>query len=429
MSVRSILLCLVVSAFLVYCEPNGPPPPIVTTISGRVVDAITNDPVASATVSNDQNAEQVFTNGQGMYTVRVDVEVGKQYRMTVTKDGYAQNIVTILAKEGEERIADIPLTPSNPKLGVSPDSLRFEAMDNQKTLTVRNVGGGTLIWEMTAGEAWLRVEPASGRLDRGASSAVTVKVDREEVDASGTYSSDVTFTSRKAGDKTVPVMMVVEREEEPVLSVSPAALVFVLESDSRVVTVSNTGHGLLVWHVAVSDTWLSVSPDTGSVSGGLSQYPTVTVTREGLEPGREYTGSVQVLSEVAGSRSVSVTMSAPNPVIQVSTRDLNFGTERTELSVTISNIGTGTLTWAVSIPGEISWLTVEPGEGFSTVASSSSVLFSATRNKQEPGRYTGQVVLTSNSSAESRIELTVVMEVIPREGAGVIIVVPWPESE
>ena len=304
--------------------------------------------------------------------------------------------------------------PLSPELSVSPDSLQFGPLDNQKTLTVKNAGEGTLKWEVASGEEWLTAKPKSGSLQQGASEPAQVTVDRAKVSANGIYRSDVTFTSTEGGSKTVSVTMVVEGKEVPVLSVSPSALAFGLESSSEELRVSNTGYGVLQWRAFGSHSWLTVSPDSGGVPKDGSQLVTVTVTRAGMGPGNEYAGAVEIRSAVAGTRSVPVTMSVPNPVIRVSIRDLNFGAEHTELSLTISNVGTGTVNWSLSIPDEMSWLSAVPEEGSATLVSSSSVRLSVTREGLAPGRYTGKVLLTSNSTVESRIELMIAMEVIAR---------------
>lgn len=199
---------------LLGCSPPQASRPVITTISGQVLDGVTNEPVQNATVSNDQNEEQVLTNSQGEYTIRVDVEVGKQYRIIVTKDRYEQNTVTLMAREGEGRTADVVLMPW-PELGVSADSVRFDATENQRILIVKNEGGGTLNWEATPAEDWLTVEPISEPLNRGASLSVRVTVNRWKVGANGTYTSEVIFTSAKGGSTAVTVTMVVEGKEPP----------------------------------------------------------------------------------------------------------------------------------------------------------------------------------------------------------------------
>ena len=87
-----------------------------TTISGRVIDAETNKPISNATVNSEPATEQVLTNGEGLYVLQADVEVGKTYRVTAIATDYVQNNITLTAKEGENRIADLRLSPSLPQL-------------------------------------------------------------------------------------------------------------------------------------------------------------------------------------------------------------------------------------------------------------------------------------------------------------------------
>ena len=117
MRVRSILLCLVVSAFFIYCDKPTPTAKIDTTISGKVLDAATGKPIQGATVSTEPPTEQVATDSEGRFFIDIGVEVGTNYRVTASKGGYLFNSVVIQVVEGENRVADVQLYQV--KIGVS----------------------------------------------------------------------------------------------------------------------------------------------------------------------------------------------------------------------------------------------------------------------------------------------------------------------
>ena len=118
MNVKYILLCLAVLVCLGgICKKPTPTEPIITTISGKVLDAATGKPIPSAVVSTEPPTEQVATDTEGRFFIDVGVEVGKNYRVTASKGGYVSNSATIQVIEGENRTSDIQLYQV--KVGIS----------------------------------------------------------------------------------------------------------------------------------------------------------------------------------------------------------------------------------------------------------------------------------------------------------------------
>jgi hypothetical protein len=62
------------------------------------------------------------------------------------------------------------------------------------TISLTNVGTGTLVWSASSSAAWLSVGPAGGSLAAGQSANVVVAVDWTSLKA-GAYSATVTLTS------------------------------------------------------------------------------------------------------------------------------------------------------------------------------------------------------------------------------------------
>src|ERR1017187_7736588 len=90
------------------------------------------------------------------------------------------------------------------------------------------------------------------------------------------------------------------------LAASPASLQFAwtVGGDApaaQSVQIANAGTGTLAWTATASDTWITVSPASGTAPSTLS----VSVSAAGLSAGT-YTGSVQIASAGASNTPASI---------------------------------------------------------------------------------------------------------------------------
>jgi hypothetical protein len=158
----------------------------------------------------------------------------------------------------------------------------------------------------------------------------------------------------------------------PSLAVSAKALSFAGTAGAsnpaaQSVTVSNAGTGTLVWTAASNQTWLTVSPGSGTNTGTLA----IAANVAGLGAGT-YSGAVTV-SGGGASQTITATLTvapdpppAPSPALAVSTTFLSFsgtagGSNPSAQAVGISSSGGGTLNWAAS--SNQGWLSVSPASG------------------------------------------------------------------
>ena len=139
----------------------------------------------------------------------------------------------------------------------------------------------------------------------------------------------------------------------PALSVSSTSLVFLAamgeDAASQTLTVQNTGDEDLTWSASVTDSWIGVSPESGSLGAGESALLTVTASTGSLTAG-DHTGTITVTAPGADNspQSVSVKLTVTPPGQQT-------------LTVTGTGNGNGTVT---SSPAGISCTitgTVESG--------------------------------------------------------------------
>ena len=205
--------------------------------------------------------------------------------------------------------------PPQPALSVSKTSLSYSATQGgadpaAQTFDVTNTGGGSLSYTAAESASWLTVSPASG----SAPGTVTATASIAGL-APGTYTAPIAVTAGGAtgSPKTVDVTLTVN-PQAPALALTPASMSFTATAGganpaAQTANVSNTGGGTLNWTASDNQTWLSVTPASGTGAGALS----VSTNVAGLAAGT-YTGTVTVTAAGAtGSpKTIAVTLTV-NP--------------------------------------------------------------------------------------------------------------------
>jgi len=184
-------------------------------------------------------------------------------------------------------------------IGLVPSTLSFVWQLNTpappaKSFTISNTGGGTLSWAASTNQSWLSVSPTSGTGTAGP----TVTINTAGLTAQ-TYSGTVTVAATGATNtpQTVGVTLTVTAPtQSPTIGLNPTSLSFNWQQNSpapqaQSFTISNTGGGTLSWAASTNQSWLSVSPTSGTGPASV----TVSVNTAGL---------------TAGSYSTAITVSA-----------------------------------------------------------------------------------------------------------------------
>ena len=192
-----------------------------------------------------------------------------------------------------------------------------------------------------------------------------------------------------------------------VLEVAPSLLEFAAPQDTTYLEVANTGGSPLTFQVSVvaqsgGVDWLTVVPDSGSISGGGARSLIVSVVnRDSLAPGT-YTGQVTLSSAEADSEGVLVSMTVGQPLLEVDPAEvLDFGDSDTTRTLLISNVGEGLLDYKVHLPQ--GWVSSEadlqkqipPGEP------ESAVLEIDRLNVPWYGAGSAELLITSNGLADA----------------------------
>jgi hypothetical protein len=258
--------------------------------------------ITGGTADAKNNAESVFlpagTTGSYSITVRAT---------NIAGDGVPGN--------GDTTDQDFALIVYNattgaaaPTIGVAPTSMSFSgtaggANPASQSLSITNTGGGTLNWSASTNQPWLSIVPSSGT----APSTPVVLVSTAGL-AVGAYSGAITITAAGATNTpvSVPVTLTVTAVPSPTIGVSPSSFSFSATAGganpaSQSLSITNTGGGTLNWTASSNQTWLGVSPASGTAPSSASVSANIT----GLVAGT-YNGAITISAAGATNSPVTV---------------------------------------------------------------------------------------------------------------------------
>ncbi|MGQ9645898.1 MAG: BACON domain-containing protein [Thermodesulfobacteriota bacterium] len=286
---------------------------------------------------------------------------------------------------------------SAPAISVSPASIDFGETGTNGSFTISNTGSGTLTWSINNNlPNWLHVlSTMSGETAAGETSSVTLNVSRHLMTV-GNYSHTLTITSN-GGSANVQITMTVPGQT---LFVSPNSLDFGATLTEGYFTIENRGTFLLEWSIPTTffPSWLRVIPTSGNLSPTFTANVNVYVDRS---RGRPAPGNYQYTIDIGsngGSASVVISMVVPEPVISVSPGSLDFGTTTNTRSLTITNIGGGTLNWNITndLPH---WLSASSMSGETLSGAPSEIILNVNRDGLSSGTYNHILSITSNGGS------------------------------
>jgi Fibronectin type III domain/Viral BACON domain len=253
-------------------------------------------------------------------------------------------------------ITILPPPSLKPAIGVSSPSFSFSLQQGDgspttQTLTVTNIGGGTLDWNAVSTAAWLNPSPASGK-DAGtiALTATTGSL------AAGTYTALVTVSAPNATPVSLPVTFTVTAPS-PTLTVNPTAVTFSgvqggTNPASQSIAVTSNGN----WTASSSVPWLTLSPSSGNGNGSLAAN--VTLASAAVGPNQATitvtSGGVTKTAAVTFTVAAATLTAAPNSLTYTATQG---GANPAAQTITVSANGT----WTVS--EKASWLSLSRASG------------------------------------------------------------------
>lgn len=385
-AILSLFIILLLSGCFKPTDPEEP-----GGIKGIVRDALTFLPIPNVNVSITDGAT-VTTNSEGEYSI--DDLVPKNYELHFAKSGYLDNTASVNVTSSLVVQKDVQMIPVMPELSANTDFVNFDTNLTTATIVLSNKGTGQINWSIANTENWLQINPVSGTIT-GGTTPVTLTVNRSGLNP-GNYSTNLTITSN-ANSLQLGVLMTIPNTNVPLLSLSPTFLDFGVSTSTRVLAFNNNGVGTSTWTITSSQSWISFSPANGNTQTE-TDHVTVNVNRSGLQPGT-YNGSLDIVSN-SGNYHVPISMDVSDlPVIDLSTYSLDFGQTTMTRTVTITNVGNGTLAWQTS--SDAYWLSAAPASG----TGNGSITVNVNRSGMAEGNYSGNVLLTSNGGNRT-IEVT-----------------------
>ena len=276
---------------------------LISGVTGRITEAGSGQAVKGAAIYTVPSSKSTTTDDNGYYELK-EINPGT-YTVTASKSGFNPASTNVVVEEGKISRGDIQMVEEGPELAVQPLTVDFGTTQVNASVTVSNAGVGTLNFTASKNASWLSISPASGAVTN---TLVTINLtaDRSNV-GFGNY-SDVIQINSNGGNKQVNVMMVKHDPNAPYLNVTPIQLNFGASQSSLTFDISNGGAGNLNWSITKDQSWITVNP----LSGTNTSTVTVSVNRNGLPVGQNFSGNVTVLSN-GGTKIVPITMSTGVP--------------------------------------------------------------------------------------------------------------------
>lgn len=321
------------------------------------------------------------------------------------------------------------ITIQAPDIVVAPTSLAqtlTSGENDTQSLTIDNVGGGTLNWSL--GEipptAWLSGTPTSGSISGVGSQIVTVTFDAGILSA-GTYNSTFRIQSNDPGQTIldIPVVLTV-LPKGPIIAISPDSLplsVTTGQSTNETLTVSNIGDENLTWSVTADPDvdWLEADVAGGVILPAQSQALNITVDAAALTPG-SYSTTLHIDSNDGDQPTVDVpvtlTVLPVGPVLTWEPATLVatvVSGDATALTLLLGNAGDQALTWNLAESPTVSWLSLNATGGTITDGGETSVQVTFDGSGLAANSYATTLVLTSNDPQASSVSIPVTFSVLP----------------
>ncbi|MBI1746580.1 MAG: choice-of-anchor D domain-containing protein [Acidobacteria bacterium] len=280
----------------------------------------------------------------------------------------------------------------------SPDSTRVASGSQDRTIKLWEAGTGTLLRTLTGHT-------------------------REVLSVA--WSPDGARVASGSGDGTVRIWA----RRPPTLALDPASFTFrgtqgCANPSSQTLRITNIGFGTLTWTATVrtqdGGNWLSVNP----MSGTAPSLVTVSVNTSGLAAGA-YTGTIRIEAPGAmdSPQTIPVTLTIdPPPRISVTPPSLSFrgvqgGPNPLSQPLSITNGGSGTLTWTATVMTQEggNWLAINPTSG----TAPSTMTVAVNLSGLAAGSYRGKITIASACADNSPQEIPVTLTVEPPPRLGV----------
>jgi uncharacterized membrane protein len=279
------------------------------------------------------------------------------------------------------------------------------------TLSVKNTGTATasFLWTDTMPEL-TTLNTTTNPINLTAGQTFQWRVTVVPPATAGSYTGSITIAS--GGQSTlVPVTLTVTGgDTTPAIGLSPTSLAFTgiaggTNPAAKTIGISNSGSGTLTWSAGDNAAWLTLSPTSGTNIGTVN----ANVNLAGLAAGT-YNATVTMTASGVTAKTLPVTLTLTattgGAMIGFSPTSLTFtgtagSTNPAAKTISISNSGSGTLSWATS--DNAAWLILSPVSG----TNSGTITASVNLTGLATGTYNATITVTATGSTNSPQQIPV----------------------
>lgn len=186
------------------------------------------------------------------------------------------------------------------------------------------------------------------------------------------------------------------------LTLSQNSLDFGNDVTTLTFDVTNSGNAALTWQLSEDVSWLSCNPTSGTTQAGEKASVVVTVDRKGLDRGN-YAQTIAVSSN-GGSAIINVNMSVQGIMIGLSPEELDFGSITTSLELSITNNGSGNISYTLTPSNN--WIKLSRSTG--TFTKTENITVSVDRTSLSEGDHSGNLTL---KIGEDKVNIPVRMNI------------------
>jgi hypothetical protein len=300
-----------------------------------------------------------------------------------------------------------------------------------KDYLLQNTGATAFDWTAGASETWLSVSAASGTLEPGESTTVTISIGAAADSlAAGAYAGVISFTNVTNGRGSASRSVSLTVTTPGALTVSPAEGLAATGTvggpfvpSSRDYTLQNTGGTAISWTAAGSETWTALSAGSGALEPGASTTITISLnTAADTLAAGTYSDTIHFTNTTNGegttSRTVDLTVVEPGALevwpaeglASTGTAGGPFTPQNREYR--LSNTGGSPISWTATKTQ--AWLDLSAVSGTLDVgyAAFVTVSLNAEANALAPGTYSDTVTFTNTTDGAGtttrQVNLTVV---------------------
>ena len=237
----------------------------------------------------------------------LSAEASKIVTVRIDRDEILTDVNTnIVITDGDESVA-VSIVAKKPKgkISVSATSLDFGLRVDEFSFEISNIGNASINWEISLEPYYLFFSETSGTLSAGASKIVTVKLERDFM-----FGDVNDYFYVETYEQRIKIPITAQKAKVG-LQVSKSSLVFGSDLDKLTFEVSNIGNIALGWEIKDLPSYLSVSPEYGSLSPNSSTLVTATIDRKFMP---QFVNTSISVSD--GSNIQTIQVNATNPVVE-----------------------------------------------------------------------------------------------------------------